>query len=219
MTTLEASSDVRLVSTEPWALMTLPTVTSLSVEESPDLVKVVDEPTKIVRLNPSGSLMVMVSPLTAVTVPNRTGSCTSMFAAVVELDEESWIPTCWPTANCDSVIVVGPSLKVVADVMAYDVDVPLMSFTVIEVSDTAVTVPPAKFPAPGGDGDVVVVASCAVCVDAADATPTPPATSPTPSAVVAAARLNAIFLFMFMLFLSLRSSETISNDINRARVV
>jgi hypothetical protein len=31
--------------------------------------------------------------------------------------------------------------------------------------------------------------------------------------------LNAIFLFMFMLFLSLRSSETISNDINRARVV
>jgi hypothetical protein len=155
--------------------------------------------------------MVTVSPLTDVTVPNRTGNCTSMLVAVVELEEESWIPTCCPTARADEVIVVGPSLNVVAEVMAYVVDVPARSLTVMDVDETAVMTPPSKSPIAGGAVEGAVVASWAVWVDAADAMPTPPAARPTPRAVVAATRFSAFFL-VFMMCLSFRPLETISSN-------
>jgi hypothetical protein len=107
-------------------------------------------------------------------------------------------------------MVVGPSLKVVADVIAYVLDAPLHSSTVIEVDDTAVTVPPAKFAGLGGDVDVDVVLLRGVGLEVADAMPAPPATSPTPSAVVAATFFTVIPLLL-MMFLPLRSFETISN--------
>src|ERR1017187_9694862 len=105
-------------------------------------------------------------------------------------------------------MVVGPSLNVVADVIAYVLDVPLHSSTVIEVDDTAVTVPPAKFAGLGGvvDVDVVLVRGGGWGPGGGDPPPPPPATSPTPSAVVAATFFTVIPLLL-MMFLPLRSFE------------
>jgi hypothetical protein len=111
------------------------------------------------------------------------------------------MPTCWPTANADAVTVAGPSLKVVLDVIAYALDVPSMPFTLIDVGDSAVTTPPAKFAGEGGVLDVGVVLSRGEWLEVADAMPAPPATNPTPSAVVAATRFTAMFLLL-MMFLS-----------------
>jgi hypothetical protein len=83
-------------------------------------------------------------------------------------------------------------------------------FTLIDVAETAVTSPPAKFAGEGGVADVDVVLSRGEWLEVAEAIPAPPATNPTPSAVVAATRFTAMF-FLLMMFLSLRSLETISN--------
>jgi hypothetical protein len=115
------------------------------------------------------------------------------------------------------VTVVGPSLKVVLDVIAYVLVVAPMPFTLIDVDDTAVTTPPAKFAGEGGVADVDVVLSRGEWLEVAEAMPAPPATNPTPSAVVAATRFTAMF-FLLMMFLSLRSLETISNRFHRCRV-
>jgi hypothetical protein len=98
---------------------------------------------------------------------------------------------------------------VVADVIAYVADVPLIPSTVTEVAVTAVTTPPAKF-AGFGLVDVDVVLSRGVGLEVADAMPAPPATSPTPNAVDAATR-RTVFFLLLMMFLSLRLFETISN--------
>lgn len=74
MCTLEASSDVPLASTVPSALISLPTLTSDSDAVPLDFVYEVVESTMMVRLNPSGSVIVTVSPLTSVTVPTNTGN-------------------------------------------------------------------------------------------------------------------------------------------------
>jgi hypothetical protein len=89
-----------------------------------------------------------------------------------------------------------------------------MSFTLIDVDDTAVTTPPAKF-AGEGVADVDVVLSRGEWLEVAEAMPAPPVTNPTPSAVVAATRFTAMF-FLLMMFLSLRSLETISNKFHRS---
>ena len=74
MCTLEASSDVPLASTVPSALISLPILTSDSDAVPLDFVYEVVESTMMVRLNPSGSVIVTVSPLTSVTVPTNTGN-------------------------------------------------------------------------------------------------------------------------------------------------
>jgi hypothetical protein len=90
-----------------------------------------------------------------------------------------------------------------------------MPFTLIDVDDTAVTTPPAKFAGEGGVADVDVVLSRGEWLEVAEAMPAPPVTNPTPSAVVAATRFTAMF-FLLMMFLSLRSLETISNKFHRS---
>ena len=74
MCTLEASSDVPLASTVPSALISLPILTSDSDAVPLDFVYEVVESTMMVRLNPSGLVIVTVSPLTSVTVPTNTGN-------------------------------------------------------------------------------------------------------------------------------------------------
>ena len=74
MCTLEASSDVPLASTVPSALISLPTLTSESDAVPLDFVYEVVESTTMVRLNPTGSVIVTVSPSTCVTVPTNTGN-------------------------------------------------------------------------------------------------------------------------------------------------
>ena len=74
MCTLEASSDVPLASTVPSALISLPILTSDSDAVPLDFVYEVVESTTMVRLNPTGSVIVTVSPSTCVTVPTNTGN-------------------------------------------------------------------------------------------------------------------------------------------------
>jgi hypothetical protein len=72
-----------LASTAPSALIWLPTLTSESDAVPLDFEYEVDESTAMVRVNPWGSVIVIVSPLTPVTVPTNTGNWMSTLTAVV----------------------------------------------------------------------------------------------------------------------------------------
>jgi hypothetical protein len=118
MAMLDASSEVALASTVPWATMTAPTVTSARDDAAPDAVTAVEESTTIVREKPWESVITTVSALREVTVPTSvTGITLTLVAVVVSLDDVA-TATCSPTMTWDESIVVGPSAKVVAEVMA-----------------------------------------------------------------------------------------------------
>jgi hypothetical protein len=195
-------------STVPRAEITVPTVTLARLDVALDFVYVVDEFTMIVRVNPWGSVTVIVLPLTLTTLPATPASCTLIDAAVVALVVETRIPTCSPTTTDEAVTVFGPSLKVVAESMVYVVDVPLMLCTVMEVALIAVTMPPAQ---PLALVVVAVSFACVACGVAAEATPTAPAARPTPTTAVAVTRRTTFFLLLYMMILSLHSLERFSN--------
>jgi hypothetical protein len=90
-----------------------------------------------------GPVMVMVSPLIAVTLPITLGGTISMLAAVVEPCAVGRMCTCSPTANALTVDAARSLVTVVDESIVYVLDVPEGSLTVMDVLETAVTVPPA----------------------------------------------------------------------------
>jgi hypothetical protein len=119
MPTLVASSV--LVSVEdaklPSAKIDEPTVTSARVALARSLVYVVALDTITVALELLGPLMVMVSPLTAVTLPITLGSTMAMLAAVVEPDALGTTCTSSPTARSAMAAVTRSFVTVVDEVM------------------------------------------------------------------------------------------------------
>src|SRR5665213_535087 len=103
--TVSASSVVLFVSIVPWATIFVPTVTFVNDPGAPPTVYVVAVPTRIVRLNPCGSVMVMVLPLTAVTVPKSSANSMFTAAAIVGSVDDVWMLTRSPATS--EVIVEG----------------------------------------------------------------------------------------------------------------
>lgn len=207
---------VLAVANEPWANTNEPTVTSDRVAVEPLFEYVVDELTTMVAVVLLGPITVMVSPLTAVTLPMTDGCSMSIAAAVVEPAALGIIRTCSPTARSEVLAATRSLVTVVEDVIENTVEVPLGSFTVIEVELTAVTTPPAPL---GQFGPPFGAVSCAaslatvlvlvleVVVVEALATPAPAASAPMATAVEIDARL-IIFFFVVRYMVNLSDNTS-----------
>jgi hypothetical protein len=140
--TLVASNVVGVAPIIPWALTTLSTVTSVSAAVVPALEYVVVELTTIVLVTPLWSVMVIVSPLIAVTCPLTRAKAMLMLVAVVGFVDEASMPTRSPTTRSAALTVAEASVKAVVVVMTKVLDVPSRPVTVTDVGVTAVTTPP-----------------------------------------------------------------------------
>jgi len=126
----------------PSAKIDDPTVTSANVALAPSLVNVVALDTMTVSVTLFRPLNVMVSPLTAVTLPITLGWTMAMLAAVVPPDVVVTTCTSSPTARDATVAATRSLVTVVEDVIAYVVVVPEGSSMDIDVLVSAVTTPP-----------------------------------------------------------------------------